>query len=532
MKKTIWLFFALLLVFQTVFSTACNKGLTVTFDSQGGSTVKSVIGIDSGSKITLPSAPSKDGFSFEGWYKEKSCQTKWNFDIDTVTTSITLYASWIENTLQGFTVTYDSQGGSAVNSITNIVSGSKITPPSAPSKDGFSFEGWYLDAECTEPWHFDTNTVTANITLYASWIDSTPKTVAVPYSVNITNENIPEGSELVILVFNELNLLGRRTIAVQGAGNISGEMVVSALLTDALRVEVYLYDGDGELLSTPLQWQYRAVGTVSENPTPAQIVSAYISAFGELYEKGLQYAESGMTVQSEYAISWAAAAVSSMRFCIERFLDSKYLEESKEAGLPFDFEEIAAYNYACPYPSFFYGWFYEFRYSENNNEVFYEQAQFWYSYAVINPDFVPALDNELKKMADMTVAEKLSARAQLLELETAIFEHYTPPPYEEVRSQDTQRFDSAYWRETGMDYLEENIYGYRDFENAFKQFKIALLINPFDGDNFAMCALTCYYLEEYEQMAIYINHGLCAAPNHEGLNALYELMKEREEEEW
>lgn len=69
---------------------------TVTFDSQGGSGITSVEAID-GSTITAPEDPTKDGWDFDGWYKELTCKNAWNFAADTVTGNITLFAKWKMN---------------------------------------------------------------------------------------------------------------------------------------------------------------------------------------------------------------------------------------------------------------------------------------------------------------------------------------------------------------------------------------------------------------------------------------------------
>jgi uncharacterized repeat protein (TIGR02543 family) len=66
---------------------------TVTFNSQGGSGIASVEAID-GSTITAPEDPTKDGWDFDGWYKESTCKNAWDFNTDTVAGSITLFAKW------------------------------------------------------------------------------------------------------------------------------------------------------------------------------------------------------------------------------------------------------------------------------------------------------------------------------------------------------------------------------------------------------------------------------------------------------
>ena len=66
---------------------------TVTFDSQGGSYVESVT-VSKDSLIKQPQNPTKNFYVFDGWYKDKDCTERWWFDVDKVTSSITLYAKW------------------------------------------------------------------------------------------------------------------------------------------------------------------------------------------------------------------------------------------------------------------------------------------------------------------------------------------------------------------------------------------------------------------------------------------------------
>lgn len=66
-----------------------------------------------------------------------------------------------------FTVTFDSNGGSAVPS-QKITSGETASRPADPTKGMDTFDGWYSDAELTQSYDFSTP-VTANITLYAKW---------------------------------------------------------------------------------------------------------------------------------------------------------------------------------------------------------------------------------------------------------------------------------------------------------------------------------------------------------------------------
>ncbi|PNB76648.1 hypothetical protein C1X30_32615, partial [Pseudomonas sp. FW305-BF6] len=44
----------------------------------------------------------------------------------------------------------------------------------APTRKGYTFAGWYKDAEGQEAWDFVTNKVTNDVTLYASWLLNKP----------------------------------------------------------------------------------------------------------------------------------------------------------------------------------------------------------------------------------------------------------------------------------------------------------------------------------------------------------------------
>ena len=77
-----------------------------------------------------------------------------------------------------YTVTFDTQGGSAVQSV-QAKEGATIAAPASPTKDRYNFTGWYKNIACTEPWDFAVDTVNGNITLYAGWTGEDGKILAV-----------------------------------------------------------------------------------------------------------------------------------------------------------------------------------------------------------------------------------------------------------------------------------------------------------------------------------------------------------------
>lgn len=79
-------------------------------------------------------------------------------------------------------VTFDSQGGTAVSAQT-VADGSTATEPATPTRVGYDFQGWFMDANCTQAWSFDTPVV-STMTLYAKW---TIKNYLVTLDYGMTN---------------------------------------------------------------------------------------------------------------------------------------------------------------------------------------------------------------------------------------------------------------------------------------------------------------------------------------------------------
>ena len=63
-----------------------------------------------------------------------------------------------ETVLQKYTVTFNSQGGSEVASQA-VYAGEKIVKPANPTKEKEYFVDWYKEAECTNVWDFENETV-------------------------------------------------------------------------------------------------------------------------------------------------------------------------------------------------------------------------------------------------------------------------------------------------------------------------------------------------------------------------------------
>ncbi len=69
----------------------------------------------------------------------------------------------------GYTVTFDSKGGTDVPPQTGVMYGDLVEAPEPPTREGYQFTGWFSDENCTNAWDMETTQVTGSITLYAGW---------------------------------------------------------------------------------------------------------------------------------------------------------------------------------------------------------------------------------------------------------------------------------------------------------------------------------------------------------------------------
>ena len=139
---------------------------TVTFDPDNGEAATVISDIAYNATVTLPTAPTKTGFMFAGWFYTEGGAEKEFTAATPVTGNITVKAKW---TTALYTVIFKN-GADEYHKIENIPYNTTVMLPTAPIKTGFTFGGWF-DEHGIE--FTDTTKVTANITVYAKWIGET-----------------------------------------------------------------------------------------------------------------------------------------------------------------------------------------------------------------------------------------------------------------------------------------------------------------------------------------------------------------------
>ena len=144
---------------------------TITFNSDGGTAVSSITQ-DYGTAITAPTNPTKTGYTCAGW--DQSVPTTMPAN------NIALTAQW---TINQYTITFNTAGGTVVSSITQNY-GTAVTAPVNPTKEGYTFSRWDISIPATMPAN--------NITITAQWtynIIDTPEIPAYIAYVKVKNGN-------------------------------------------------------------------------------------------------------------------------------------------------------------------------------------------------------------------------------------------------------------------------------------------------------------------------------------------------------
>ena len=144
-----------------------DKTKTVTFETNGGSAVSPIVR-DAGTYIDSLPVTSKAGMLFSGWYSDSDLTNEITSPYKVAGDAV-LYAAWSPDpTLQDYTLTFSSEGGSPIDPIT-LIYNSEIPKPTNPVKNGYAFDGWWTGTggtgtEVTWPYRLTNDTI-----IYAKW---------------------------------------------------------------------------------------------------------------------------------------------------------------------------------------------------------------------------------------------------------------------------------------------------------------------------------------------------------------------------
>lgn len=164
-----------------------KKTFSISFDVQGHGAAQENMTTGEDGKLTseLPQL-TEEGFTFGGWYLDEECSDNQKVEEShPFTENTTLYAKWTENPATGITVTFDFQDVSIPKEQKKVNADGKLdgTLPT-PSKTGYDFLYWYLNAEDSKEQKVTNETkFTQDTTVYAKW-QIQPQAVTVTFDPN------------------------------------------------------------------------------------------------------------------------------------------------------------------------------------------------------------------------------------------------------------------------------------------------------------------------------------------------------------
>ena len=133
--------------YYTILDTDSGSNVVMSFVTNGGTAIEPIIAV-AGTAITAPAAPTREGYTFEGWYSDVTLQTKVKtLPANMPNESITYYANW---TPVEYTITYNGLEGT--NPVSNPATYTIETPDftlTNPTKPGYAFKGWQVGDEST-----------------------------------------------------------------------------------------------------------------------------------------------------------------------------------------------------------------------------------------------------------------------------------------------------------------------------------------------------------------------------------------------
>ena len=117
---------------------------------------------------TDPAAEQEQPPKFRGLYHYVKISVKTLDKIIIALIVLILVVVALEMRNPGFTITFDSKGGTDVPA-QNQMYGEMLELPEPPTREGYEFTGWYVDASCDILWNVEERPIETDMTLYAGW---------------------------------------------------------------------------------------------------------------------------------------------------------------------------------------------------------------------------------------------------------------------------------------------------------------------------------------------------------------------------
>jgi endo-1,4-beta-xylanase len=169
---------------ETEIDKPTDKRFTVTFNANEGKFAddasKKFIETNIDGTLNFPTEePTRNGYAFNGWYPNAAGSGSQANSATTVTQHAAFYAKWTAETPAGqFTVTFNANQGkftdnTATKTVETNIDGTVNIPAEEPTRNGYTFNGWYPNADGSGSQASAATTVTQDTAFYAKWTAET-----------------------------------------------------------------------------------------------------------------------------------------------------------------------------------------------------------------------------------------------------------------------------------------------------------------------------------------------------------------------
>ena len=291
----------------------------VTWNNENGSVYEGPTAYEFGAQVNKPATdPSKTGWTFKGWKDAAGKLYDAETAVPAMSTSDVTYTAYFE--INQYTITFDTDGGTAVGAITQNYA-TTVTAPTAPTKTGYTFAGWD-NLPATMPAENVTVTAKWTINQYTITFDVDGGTTVDPitqdYNTTVTAPADPTKTGYTFTGWLPA------VPATMPAENVTVKAQWSINSYTATFVS------DGETIESK-SYEYGAIVTRPSNPTKTgHTFAGWLSDTGILYGVGMDVPAMG-TANVTYTAQWD--------------IDSYVVTWLNEDGSTFD---SASYEYNAP----------------------------------------------------------------------------------------------------------------------------------------------------------------------------------------
>ena len=222
------LFVIALCFFNLINVDAASINYTVTFDIHNGKRIETKT-VQSGYPVTKIDEPTRDGYTFGGWYIDNTYSAPYDFSTP-VTSDITLYAKWNINT---YILSFNTMGGTSIPSQKVSYRNRAIEPPK-PVKKGYYFGGWFTDDYFIDRFSFLTE-IKSDRTVYALWLKAPKTTYDVTFVPGL-------GVDPFIVEMEREGYLDSPAIDMQSANIDTDKPIFGKWYTDEEKTNLFDFD--------------------------------------------------------------------------------------------------------------------------------------------------------------------------------------------------------------------------------------------------------------------------------------------------